>query len=477
MASFNAAYTQGNYDAALDSMKVAAAGNRPVDPEEHLLELLHQAEVYRLQGQNKQAVATYDLAEGGMKHLDMTSLVTETGEGFRALLFNDSQRNYRPLMSEAVLVNTYKALAFLANGISDYARIEFNRADDRTRRAVDYFSAEIAAQQAAIDDEAATDGNNRASMVKRSLRSEQLQKAVASQYQTVSEWSVFPEFIVPVSTYLHGLYFLANGLDRSELERAAISLERVAGMQSGSTVLAKDAELASDLASGKRNRSDLAPQVWIVYENGLGPVLEESRIDVPLFIATDGRGPLYFSIALPRYVSRPAVPGYLKVLDNSGSGTAETERISTMGTVINTELQERFPGVLARAVTSATLKAVLQTQAAEHLGIFGQLGAAIFTVATTQADLRGWQALPNHWQAARVERPLNGALTLAQSDGRPLGTLRLPEQPFTLVYVKRPTAMAPATVITIDLQGKRPASLVRFPDSTNNAVTASSEGK
>lgn len=474
MASFNAAYVQGNYDSALQSVKVDAFGSRPVDPDKRLLELLHQAEIYRLQGLHKEAIATYDLAEGGMKHLDMSSLARQSGESFRALLLNDSQRNYRPLMSEAVLVNTYKGLAFLADGVSDYARIEFNRADDRTRRAVDYFSAEIAAQQAAIDHEAATAGNNRAAIVQRSLRSEQLQKAVANQYRPASDWSVFPEFIVPVSTYLHGLYFLANGLDRAELERAAISLQRVAAMQSESTVLARDAELAADLASGKLNRADLAPLVWIVYENGLGPVLEESRIDVPLFIVTDGGGPLYFSIALPRYAPRLAVPGHLRVL--SDSDTAETERISSMGTVINTEVQERFPGVLARAITSATLKAVMQAQAAEHLGIFGQLGAAIFTVATTQADLRSWQALPNHWQATRVKRPPSGSLTLSQSDGQPLGTLQVPEQPFTLIYVKRPTAMAPATVITIDLQGKRPASLVRFPDSTNNPISAASEG-
>jgi hypothetical protein len=411
-----------------------------------------------------------------MKDLDVASVARQTGDTFRALLVNDAQRKYQPLMSEAVLVNTYKALAFLADGAPDDARIEFNRADDRTRRAVDYFSAEIAAQQDALAAEAASSGSNRAALVQKSLNSSQLQKAVANQYPPVSGWSVFPEFIVPVSTYLHGLYFLANAIDGSDLERAAISLKRVAEMENYSTVLAKDAALASDLASGKRNRADLAPQVWIVYENGLGPVLEESRIDVPLFIATGGRGPLYFSVALPRYAPRPAVPGHLQVSVDSGS-VVETEQISTMGSVINTEVQERFPGVLARAIASATFKAIIQTQAAEHLGPLGQLGAAIFSLATTQADLRRWQALPNHWQAVRLDRPQSGVMTLGQSNGRPLGTLQVPDQPFTLIYVKRPTAMAPATVVTIDLQGKQPASLVYFPDSTNNPVSADSKGK
>ncbi|WP_404364574.1 COG3014 family protein [Marinobacter sp.] len=469
MASFNAAYGLGNYDSALETVTFETSDSRPVNPEERLLELLHQGEIYRLQGRNEQSVQSYDLAEAGMKYLDTGSLVQEAGEGFMALMVNDSQRNYRALMSEAVLVNTYKGLAFLAAGNSDYARIEFNRANDRTRRAVDYFSAEIAAQQAALAGEAAKGGKNRASMVQKSLRSDELQETVSRNY--TSSWSVFPEFIVPVSSYLHGLYFLANALDGSDLERTATSLKRVAEMQSDSAVLAADAELAVALASGDLSRADLAPQVWVIYENGLGPVLEESRIDVPLFLFTDGRGPLYFSIALPSYAPRPAVPGNLLVLGDKGTAV-ETERISDMGTVINTEVKERLSGVIARAVTSATIKAVIQNEAAEQFGALGQIGAAIFSIATTQADLRGWQALPNHWQAVRMDRPDSGTLTLAQSSGSVSGTIQVPDQPFTLVYVKRPTVLAPATVITMDLQGRRPASLTQIPRSTGPAAAS-----
>ena len=142
----------------------------------------------------------------------------------------------------------------------------------------------------------------------------------------------------------------------------------------------------------------------------------------------------------------------------------QTERIADMGKVISTEMKERFPGILSRAVASAISKAVLQSEAADQFGPWGQLFAAAYSVATTQADLRSWQALPDHWEALRVDRPESGSMTLLDNRGKVLGELDIPHQPFTLVYVKRPTLSAPATVIIMDLQGKTEATLRRIPE-------------
>ncbi|WP_304099932.1 COG3014 family protein [Marinobacter antarcticus] len=463
LASFNAAYATGDYNTALKTVSFDRPENKPVDTGEHLLELLHQGEMYRLTGRIDESVKAYDLAEDGMKYLNTEGLFASTTEGLMAVMVNDSVRDYDALMSEAVLVNTYKALAFLASGNNEYARVEFNRADDRTRRAVDYFREEIAGQQAALKNEAQS-GNSKAYMVRSSLQSRGFQSAVDGQYGAPSNWSVFPGFIVPSSTYLHGLYFLANAEDGADYERAATSLKRAAQMNPQSAVLQADATLATRLASGTQPVAELPPQVWVVYENGLGPVLKESRLDVPLLLLHGNRqAPAYFGIALPQYTERSAVPGNMGV-QAAGGQVIRTERISDMGKVIRTEMKERFRGVLTRAVTSAISKAVLQNEAAEQFGPLGQIAAALFTVATTQADLRSWQVLPDHWEAARIDRPESGRLTLLDNGGSVLGNLEIPQQPFTLVYVKRPTLQAPATVITLDLQGKNKATLARMPE-------------
>ncbi len=461
LAAFNSAYTAGDYDTALNVVRFPEDKRRPVDAREHLLELLHQGEMYRLTGRYDESVKAYDLAEDGMKYLDTTGLLASATEGLMAVMINDSQRDYEALMSEAVLVNTYKALAFLAAGNSEYARVEFNRADDRTRRAVDFFRKEIAEQQTALSREARS-GNLKAATVRDSLDDRRFQSAVDSQYGAPAGWSVFPEFIVPASTWLHGIYFLANASGGGDYERAATSLTRVAQMRPESSVLQADAKLASALASGAQSLKDLPPQVWIVYENGLGPILKESRLDVPLVVVRGTQqAPAYVGIALPEYTERAAVPGGISVANAAGE-VITTERISDMGKVVRTEMRERFPGVLARAVASAVGKALLQSEALEQFGPWGQLFASLYTVATTQADLRSWQALPDHWQAARINRPENGRLTLLNHKGEPLGELDIPQQAFTLVYVKRPTLQAPATVMIMDLQGQTAATFRRM---------------
>lgn len=472
MSSFNEAYSSGDYQVALKAVSFASAEGEEVDTEGHLLELLHQGELYRLTGQFGEAAEAYDLAEEGMKYLDTEGAVEEAAEGFMAVMINDSERDYEALMSEAVLVNTYKGLAFLAAGNNEYARVEFNRANDRTRRAVEYFQKEIAKQQAALEEEAKDEESN-ASIVNKSLNNEGLHAAISENYGEPSSWSVFPEFIVPASTYLHGLYFLANAKTSGDFENAATSLKRVSDMNVDSDVLKADAELADNLASGSQSLAELGPQVWVVYENGLGPVLEESRFDIPLLLLHGNQqAPAYFGIALPKYAERPAVPGSLSIAVDSGE-VVRTEKIADMGTVIRTEMKERFPGVLARAVASAVIKAVMQNEASEQFGLVGQLGAAALTMATTQADLRGWQAMPDHWQAARLDRPESGSLTLLDHQDSVLGTIDIPEQPFTLVYVKRPTTLSPATVMTMDLRGESEATIARFPEVTESTQVSS----
>lgn len=125
-------------------------------------------------------------------------------------------------------------------------------------------------------------------------------------------------------------------------------------------------------------------------------------------------------------------------------------------------------------MTSAVIKAVIQNEAAGRFGPLGQLGAAALTAATTQADLRGWQAMPNHWQAARIDRPESGKLTLLDNLGDTLGNIDIPQQPYTLVYIKRPSILAPATVITMDLQGGAAATFARLPEQTAEPAQVSS---
>ncbi|CAM4128275.1 hypothetical protein VRRI112168_15240 [Vreelandella rituensis] len=456
MDAFNVSWVQGDYLGAVEAMepKPSLTGKKKAE-DKQLLELLHQAEAHRMAGDHTTAIALYDQAETGMKLDDTSGLATDLLEGGMAVLVNDAERDYTPMLAETVLVNTYKGLSFLQQGNRDLARIEFNRADDRTRRAVETFAAEIATQRDALEQEKGKQQSQQRSQqqsIQQSLASDALQQSVAAHYGEPSQWSVYPEFIVPSATYLHGLFFLASG-ESGDLEKATVSLKRVAAMSPGNQALAADAEMAEALAAGRQSRDTIDHRVWVMYENGLGPVAKETRFDVPLLLLHGNTtSPAYTGIALPRYADREPVIEPLQLVDDLGARYLP-ESFSPMGKVVRTEMQARFPAVLGRAVASAAIKALMQNAAAEELGAMGQLGSALFAAATTQADLRSWQAIPDHWEVTSLPRPESGRLTLEGYNGQQ-GDIQLPEWPYTLVYIKRPSQQGPAQVSLIDLEGR-----------------------
>lgn len=464
LGRFNAAYSVGNYEAAADVMRVDGKADGRSGSGHFVLEFLHQGEAYRLAGDFEDSIQAFDRAEDGMKYLDTEGVVAGAAGNVMSVLVNESSRDYRALMSEAILVNTYKGLAFLALGDGDNARVEFNRADDRTRRAVDFFADEIRTERQRVQEDR-TNGQT----VGRTLESRDMRRTLNESYGDPAAWSVYPEYMVPASTYLHGLFFLAASTGSADTEKAVASLGRVADMAPDNPTVAADADLAEALASGRQSRRQLAPKVWVMYENGLGPVLEEVRFDIPLPISRHGESQVIFTgIALPRYRDRRPVPGELSVTGD-GRAVVVTQPVASMGKVIRTEMQARFSGVLMRAVASAVVKGYIQSEAAETMGALGQFGAILYTVSTTQADLRGWQAMPDHWEMARLDRPANGRITLADSRLGELGEVRLPEWPYTLVYVKRPTSESPATVMILDLQGRNQGQRLTLPARSGGA--------
>lgn len=471
ITAFNAAWVQGDYAAASQAMKPGQGltGKKTAE-DERLLELLHQAEAHRIAGDTETAIALYDEAEEGIKMNDTQGAGSRMLETGMAVLLNDAHRSYTPLQSERILINTYKGLSFLQQGDPENARIEFNRADDRTRRAVEHFSEEIQEQQAALHEKDTTEApndNKKASILK-SLGSDQLHARVDEHYGNPSQWTVYSDFIVPAATYLHGLYFLAS--ESGDLERATQSLNRVAEMEPDNPRLAEDARLAEGLAEGSIQREAIEPLVWVIYENGLGPVARETRFDVPLFLFTrENDDPAYTGIALPRYSRRSAIEDGFQV-DDAQDNIPELSPFSPMGKVIQTEMKARFPAMLTRAVTSAVLKAAMQDVAAEKLGVLGRYGSAMLSQATTKADLRSWQALPDHWQVTRLERPSSGQLILKNDSGT-LGQIELPEWPYTLVYIKRPSPQGSIEVALINLRGQASGEHLSFHPERDLSTT------
>lgn len=455
MSDFSTSWAQGQYDVAAHGEPLEKFVEEDELAERDLLNLLHLAEAVRMYGDDALAIAAYDHTEKVYRRFDEEGVVERGAGQLGAILLNDSAREYRGNIYEATLVNSYKGLSFLSMGKADLARVEFNRADDRTRRAVEFYAEEIEQQKQALAEEEEKEQEARA--VEATLESDAAREALDQSYGKVSEWEVYPDFINPFVTYLHGLFFLTSDQDAGDVERARVSLERVAEM-TDSAVVSADARLADGLATGELSREDLDKTVWVIYENGQGPTLEEQRFDLPIFLLTQGRPnrPTYAAIALPRIVDGSHAHQSLRV-GSSQESLEQTALLSDMKRVVRTEFQHKFNGVLTRAIASAVFNMALQAEASDRAGLLGALAATAFTAATTEADLRIWRAMPDHWQVARFRRPKDGRAILETGSGQPLALLDLPKWPYTLVYVKQPSASAAPLIKLIDLQGKHAA--------------------
>jgi hypothetical protein len=175
--------------------------------------------------------------------------------------------------------------------------------------------------------------------------------------------------------------------------------------------------------------------IWLIFENGLGPVKKEFRLDIPLFVATDKVK--YIGIALPELEFRDRAYPYL-VAEVDGEDY-KTCLVSDMDRVVQTEFSKDFKGILTRAIVSTTAKAVAQyaveKQDSSASLPLASLFMAAYSYATTAADVRIWTALPKEFQIARFPKPKNGKLEIAPP-GANAFEINIPDCNNAIVYVR-----------------------------------------
>ena len=93
-----------------------------------------------------------------------------------------------------------------------------------------------------------------------------------------------------------------------------------------------------------------------------------------------------------------------------------------MDRVVQTEFSKDYNGILTRAIISATAKAVaqyaIQSQNSRDAA-YAAIGMALFSYATTAADVRIWTTLPKDFQVARFNKPNNGKIKITPPGSMP----------------------------------------------------------
>lgn len=384
---------------------------------------------------DKNSTKAFDDSERLMKMHREQILASDVSQTLSSILVNDNTRPYIGKEYDGIMVNTYKALNYLEKKDFDGARVEFNRAIDRQRRAKEFFAKSIKKQEDAIAEEEQNQRDKGGSMnVDRSLQNSDaiLNKA----YPELNAYKTYPQFINPTTNYLAGLFALYNG----DVTKGEFLLKETKAMLRSSDAVSRDYAEAQVIYEHHK-KSDKA-LVWVIFENGQAPILKEMRIDFPAWIFSNRLA--YVSLALPRLVPRQKALDYIEV------NGQESQFLCSMEQVIQTEFKQEYPSILGRALLSAMTKTVIQYEANQQNEWAG-LAASVYQIVSTSADTRIWSALPKEVQIVRMKRPKDGNLVIKQPNNTIIKEISLPNYQQTLVYVRIPTNTAKATIRVMPL--------------------------
>jgi hypothetical protein len=372
--------------------------------------------------------------------VDMKNPLLEVRDKTRSILINNNANPYEGNVYEKIMVNTYKALNFLALNDKENARVEINRAIERQRIAKEYFANDIASlerKNAANLNElkSAQDLYNSLAELKAKQSetkaqtlnfNEEAVNLAFEKYTQSAQKAVYSDFINPFTTYI-GALFLLN--DRS-YERAVDLFKEGLQMDRKNPQITKDFALADKMA-GQFNAKFKEYYVWLIYENGFGTVKGEIAIDLPLFLVSDS---LYYStIALPSLEFRQYSYPSLTIKNNSGD-SSKTYIIANMDSVAEAEFNKRYLGLAAEAIISTAAKTIIQKQLDDIDPLLGFLGF-IYQKTTAKADTRSWSALPKSFEAARI--PIkDGNITIVDENGVILLQEFLQNDKNVIIYLK-----------------------------------------
>jgi len=405
----------GNYESSQKTGNYTAlAQNLKKNQKDDLLWYLDAGLISRYAQDTNATIYFFDKSEDKIKQYDKEVLAGTLLANAGAILTNDTFMDYRPKIYEGIMVNTYKGLSFMDKGDMSNARIEFNRALERQRRAKEFFAKEIKQEKKKIEAQEAQ------KIKKKKLNVAQVQKvssndntkdAIEKRYSNLFAFKPYPDFVNPFSSYMAGLFFISV----HDYAKATDILKETYGMiksnEAGADYVKRDLKYAIKASSSLNSSSD-EHFAWVIFENGEGPSKKENRFDIPLFLVTNRLS--YAGIALPTFQENQAAYSYLTIYD--GNKSVRTKKIASMDKIIKTEFKKRFPAVMTRAITRTVAQSLMQYELNRQGGLIGLIGA-VYQGFMNRADTRQWNTLPKNFQIARIALS-SPKLSIVSPDGR-----------------------------------------------------------
>lgn len=368
---------------------------------------LEEAATLRAAGKYDESNKAFDQAQEKIDDYAQKAKV-RLGQETGALLSNQANLDYEGRSYDGIMLNTYKALNYLALGDVEKARPELIRAYQRQQDAVDNNKKRIEETQ-----EEAEKSKDKKIMDK-AENDAKFQSQVQSSTADLQDVKVYADYVNPFTVYLDGLYFLANATGSSDYEHAHKSFERVASFAADNEYVKQDLATADGVLAGQA----LSPTTYVIFETGCAPIRDQIRIDIPIIISKVS----YVGAAFPTLKPQG---NFLSSLTVSANGTNyNTETVASMDGVIALDFKNELPVVITKTIASTVTKAVaayaLNDAARQQdalAGLFAQIATAAYEFAVNIADTRTWTTLPKEFQVCRFPTPADGKIELSTANG------------------------------------------------------------
>lgn len=297
--------------------------------------------------------------EFNKRNLDETS--TSISREAAGLLLGGGVNSYKPYMMDSLFVSYYQIWDLLAMHDWSNARVVINQSYERQKNmSIEY--------KKMIEE-------NKNKISEYTELNEFIDKNTA-------DWLAFSDIMNPALMYLSGIYFLNDG----DFDNATLYLKRASGMVPENNFIKQDLKMAEKHTKPKNT-------TWQFIETGFAPRLREENMG--LFLPTLGM--VYFSF------SQPYLNSDFTQLNNA-------EMLANVDAMFMTEYREYQTNEILRSFTSAASKTALQasmynshSNSAPILGIL----SSIYTVASSNTDVRTWATLPKYIFVLRTSESSN----------------------------------------------------------------------
>lgn len=422
--------------------EAAKMAKKNADGKDAVIWHLEQGAVLRANGQYDDSNQAFDAAQDKMDRYAQEAKVklgSETG----ALLSNQAELPYEGRGYDGIMLNTYKALNYLALGEPDKARPELIRAYQRQQDAV----ADNQKRIEKVQDEAAKNKDSKA--IKKAQDDPGLKSQISNASTNLNHLKGYSAYVNPFTVYLDGLFFMTDATDGSDLERARKSFERVAEMAPDNSYVKDDLAMANGLINGR----PLPPTTFVIFETGCAPVRDQIRISIPIIVTKVS----YIGAAFPTLKPKG---NYVPSLTVTADGrNVDTALVSDMDSVIGLDFKNDLPIVITKTIASTVVKGVAAyaaNQAANNqsgwAGLLTQISTAIYQAAVNIADERTWTTLPKEFQVCHFPTPADRKIELKTPGDRQTMPVTIGDGTINLIYVKSINANSPLLVSQMKLK-------------------------